>query len=131
MALILIVDDSPTEVFQMRRMLENHGFETEGAADGAVPGTPVPRSFCDAENAADTAKTMTCVLAPPAMTSCPLLCRQASVVAAARWLLDFRLAPKLTPRTGSPAFSVNEPLRDSSWRETPAATSSWVCVPPG
>jgi PleD family two-component response regulator len=26
MALILIVDDSPTEVFQMRRMLENHGF---------------------------------------------------------------------------------------------------------
>ena len=35
MALILIVDDSPTEVFQMRRMLENHGFETEGAADGA------------------------------------------------------------------------------------------------
>ncbi len=35
MALILIVDDSPTEVFQMRRMLEDHGFETEGAADGA------------------------------------------------------------------------------------------------
>ena len=35
MALILIVDDSPTEVFQMRRMLESHGFETEGAADGA------------------------------------------------------------------------------------------------
>ncbi len=35
MALILIVDDSPTEVFQMRRMLENHGFETEAAADGA------------------------------------------------------------------------------------------------
>jgi len=35
MALILIIDDSPTEVFQMRRMLENHGFETEGAADGA------------------------------------------------------------------------------------------------
>ena len=35
MALILIVDDSPTEVFQMRRMLENHGFETESAADGA------------------------------------------------------------------------------------------------
>jgi twitching motility two-component system response regulator PilH len=34
MALILIIDDSPTEVFQMRRMLENHGFETEGAADG-------------------------------------------------------------------------------------------------
>ena len=35
MALILIIDDSPTEVFQMRRMLESHGFETEGAADGA------------------------------------------------------------------------------------------------
>ncbi|MDP9199169.1 MAG: response regulator [Pseudomonadota bacterium] len=35
MALILIIDDSPTEVFQMRRMLENHGFETEAAADGA------------------------------------------------------------------------------------------------
>jgi twitching motility two-component system response regulator PilH len=35
MALILIVDDSPTEVYQMRRMLENHGFETEGATDGA------------------------------------------------------------------------------------------------
>ena len=35
MALILIVDDSPTEVFQMRRMLEDHGFETEGATDGA------------------------------------------------------------------------------------------------
>jgi len=35
MALILIIDDSPTEVFQMRRMLENHGFEPEGAADGA------------------------------------------------------------------------------------------------
>jgi twitching motility two-component system response regulator PilH len=35
MALILIIDDSPTEVFQMRRMLENHGFETETAADGA------------------------------------------------------------------------------------------------
>jgi twitching motility two-component system response regulator PilH len=35
MALILIIDDSPTEVFQMRRTLENHGFETETAADGA------------------------------------------------------------------------------------------------
>jgi len=35
MALILIIDDSPTEVFQMRRMLESHGFETVGAADGA------------------------------------------------------------------------------------------------
>jgi twitching motility two-component system response regulator PilH len=35
MALILIIDDSPTEVFQMRRLLESHGFKTEGAADGA------------------------------------------------------------------------------------------------
>ena len=35
MALILIIDDSPTEVFQMRRMLESHGFQTEGATDGA------------------------------------------------------------------------------------------------
>ena len=35
MALILIVDDSPTEVFQLRRLLENHGFKTEAAADGA------------------------------------------------------------------------------------------------
>jgi twitching motility two-component system response regulator PilH len=35
MALILIVDDSPTEVFQMRRLLENHGFTTESASNGA------------------------------------------------------------------------------------------------
>lgn len=35
MALILIVDDSPTEVFQMRRTLEQHGFSTEAAGDGA------------------------------------------------------------------------------------------------
>ena len=35
MALILIVDDSPTEVFQMRRLLENHGFTTESACNGA------------------------------------------------------------------------------------------------
>jgi twitching motility two-component system response regulator PilH len=35
MALILIVDDSPTEVFQMRRALEEHGFSTEAAGDGA------------------------------------------------------------------------------------------------
>lgn len=34
MALILVVDDSPTEVFQMRRALEEHGFRTEAAADG-------------------------------------------------------------------------------------------------
>ncbi len=35
MALILIVDDSPTEVYQMRRLLESHGYRTEAAADGA------------------------------------------------------------------------------------------------
>ncbi len=35
MALILIVDDSPTEVHQMRRVLEQHGFTTQSAADGA------------------------------------------------------------------------------------------------
>ncbi|MBS1200441.1 MAG: twitching motility two-component system response regulator PilH [Proteobacteria bacterium] len=35
MALILIVDDSPTEVFQMRKALEQAGFRIEAAADGA------------------------------------------------------------------------------------------------
>lgn len=35
MALILIVDDSPTEVYQMQRALESHGFQTAVAADGA------------------------------------------------------------------------------------------------
>jgi twitching motility two-component system response regulator PilH len=34
MALILIVDDSPTEVFQMTKALENAGFRVEVAADG-------------------------------------------------------------------------------------------------
>ncbi len=34
MALILIVDDSPTEVYQMKRVLEAAGFEVETAADG-------------------------------------------------------------------------------------------------
>ena len=34
MALILIVDDSPTEVFQMKRALEKAGFRIEAAADG-------------------------------------------------------------------------------------------------
>ncbi len=34
MALILIVDDSPTEVHQMRQVLEAAGFEVETAADG-------------------------------------------------------------------------------------------------
>ena len=35
MALILIVDDSPTEVHVMQKALEKHGFETATAADGA------------------------------------------------------------------------------------------------
>jgi len=34
MALILIVDDSPTEVFQMTQALEKAGFSVEVAADG-------------------------------------------------------------------------------------------------
>jgi len=34
MALILIVDDSPTEVFQMKAALEEGGFRVEAAADG-------------------------------------------------------------------------------------------------
>lgn len=35
MALILIVDDSPTEVHVIRRALEKVGYETASAADGA------------------------------------------------------------------------------------------------
>jgi len=35
MALILIVDDSPTEVHVMQRALEKHGYRTAAAADGA------------------------------------------------------------------------------------------------
>ncbi|MEO7773797.1 MAG: response regulator [Steroidobacteraceae bacterium] len=34
MALILIVDDSPTEVHVMQKALEKHGFKTAVAADG-------------------------------------------------------------------------------------------------
>ena len=34
MALVLIVDDSPTEVHVMRKALEQHGFETAAAQDG-------------------------------------------------------------------------------------------------
>ena len=33
--MILIVDDSPTEVHLMKTALERHGFQTESAADGA------------------------------------------------------------------------------------------------
>ena len=35
MALILIVDDSPTEVHVMKTALEKHGYQIESAADGA------------------------------------------------------------------------------------------------
>jgi twitching motility two-component system response regulator PilH len=35
MALILIVDDSPTEVHVMQKALESHGFKTASANDGA------------------------------------------------------------------------------------------------
>ena len=35
MALILIVDDSPTEVFVMQKALEKHGFQTAAAENGA------------------------------------------------------------------------------------------------
>lgn len=35
MALIMIVDDSPTEVHVMKTALERHGFETVSAADGS------------------------------------------------------------------------------------------------
>jgi twitching motility two-component system response regulator PilH len=34
-ALILVVDDSPTEVHVIRKALEKHGFQTAAAADGA------------------------------------------------------------------------------------------------
>jgi twitching motility two-component system response regulator PilH len=35
MALVMIVDDSPTEVHVMKTALEKHGFETVSAADGS------------------------------------------------------------------------------------------------
>lgn len=35
MALVLIVDDSPTEVQVLRTALERHGFETAAAGDGS------------------------------------------------------------------------------------------------
>src|SRR5258706_6477205 len=35
MALILVVDDSPTEVHVIRKALERHGYQTAAAADGA------------------------------------------------------------------------------------------------
>ena len=35
MALILIIDDSPTELHVMQKALEKHGYRTAAAADGA------------------------------------------------------------------------------------------------
>ncbi len=35
MPMILIVDDSPTELYQMQKVLEKHGFQTSVASDGA------------------------------------------------------------------------------------------------
>ena len=35
MALVLIVDDSPTDVHVMQKALEQHGFQTAAAADGS------------------------------------------------------------------------------------------------
>jgi twitching motility two-component system response regulator PilH len=35
MPLILVIDDSPTEVYVIRRALEQHGYQTAAAADGA------------------------------------------------------------------------------------------------
>jgi twitching motility two-component system response regulator PilH len=35
MALVMIVDDSPTEVHVLKTALERHGFETVSAADGS------------------------------------------------------------------------------------------------
>ncbi len=35
MALVLIIDDSPTEVHVMQRALEDQGFKTDSAEDGA------------------------------------------------------------------------------------------------
>lgn len=35
MALIMIVDDSPTEVHVMKKALEKHGFDTVSASDGS------------------------------------------------------------------------------------------------
>ena len=44
MALILIIDDSPTEVHVMQKALERHGYRTAVAADGAEGFLEVVRS---------------------------------------------------------------------------------------
>ena len=51
MALILIVDDSPTEVHVMQKALERHGYRTAWAGDGAE-GIRLARQIPDAEKAA-------------------------------------------------------------------------------
>jgi len=35
MSLVLIVDDSPTEIHMLRQFLERHGYQTEAAEDGS------------------------------------------------------------------------------------------------
>jgi twitching motility two-component system response regulator PilH len=41
MSLVLVVDDSPTEVHLLRQYLERHGYETEAAEDGQDAVTKV------------------------------------------------------------------------------------------
>ena len=51
MPLILIVDDSPTELHVMQKALEKHGYRTAAAADGAE-GLPVTAAkFLDSKSA--------------------------------------------------------------------------------
>jgi twitching motility two-component system response regulator PilH len=45
MPLILIVDDSPTELHVMQKALEKHGFRTAAAVDGAE-GVRMAREIC-------------------------------------------------------------------------------------
>ena len=45
MALVLIVDDSPTDVHVMQKALEQHGFTTAAAADGGE-GRAARRANC-------------------------------------------------------------------------------------
>ena len=45
MALVLIVDDSPTEVHVMQKALEQHGFSTIAASDGSEANDPVTRKI--------------------------------------------------------------------------------------
>ena len=47
MALILIVDDSPTEVHVMQKALERHGYKTASAGDGAEAIRKAKEIFMD------------------------------------------------------------------------------------